>query len=203
MLKPYGYDEAQAFGEREVLELGGHHMTIMGVEETQSKNGKDMLKVYLDTASNDKQPLFFTNRYRQMPDPIDKSKKKSWPYDGTSYIMVLTKENKTNGNLKGFLTSVEDSNPGFSIVWGDNFCQSLKGKKVGAVYGLELDIYNGKEVKRHRLKYFCSDEKVDAAAIPDQSETDDWKVWKGVKAATVDPDFMSVSDSDIGELPFM
>ena len=59
MKKPNGYENTQAYGEREVLEDGGHVCVIMKVEEMTSRTGKPMVKVYLDTAPNDRQPKFF------------------------------------------------------------------------------------------------------------------------------------------------
>ena len=48
MQKPQGYDNAQAFSEFETLEKGGHVCIIKKIEETTSKSGKPMLKIYLE-----------------------------------------------------------------------------------------------------------------------------------------------------------
>lgn len=204
MNKPKGYDEAQAFGTpAEKIELGGHHMIIMKAEETTSKNGKEMLKVYLDTVSTDKQPTFFTNRWKNAPAPQDGGQKK-WPADGTVYILTTDKDGNANGRLKGFITSVEASNPGATCQWGDGLCNWLKSKRVGGVFGIELDEYQGREVERRKLKYFCADDKVDSASIPNPTETDGHKYLTGAAQHPVaDPDFMSVSDAIDGDLPFM
>ncbi|MFR0768100.1 MAG: hypothetical protein ACLSHF_14240 [[Eubacterium] siraeum] len=61
MLEPKGYNEVQEFGEYEKLAPGGHVLRILKVEETTSRNGDDMIKIYLDTDKTDKQPGFFKN----------------------------------------------------------------------------------------------------------------------------------------------
>ena len=55
--KPKTYDEININEEFEKLELGGHKGIIIKVEEyTSEVSGKTSLKVYVDTASDDKQP---------------------------------------------------------------------------------------------------------------------------------------------------
>lgn len=59
MKKPNNYENTQASGEFTPVELGGHYLIIKDVTETQSKNGKDMIRVSFDFAANDKQPGYF------------------------------------------------------------------------------------------------------------------------------------------------
>lgn len=54
MLEPKGYNKVQEFGEYEKLAPGGHVLRILKVEETTSRNGDDMIKIYLDTDKTDK-----------------------------------------------------------------------------------------------------------------------------------------------------
>ena len=42
MQKPNNYDETQAGGDFQPVELGGHKLIIKQVSETKSKAGKDM-----------------------------------------------------------------------------------------------------------------------------------------------------------------
>jgi hypothetical protein len=172
----------------------------MKVEEMVSKSGKPMIKVYLDTAPNDKQPKFFLAEYNGRQAPEDGSPKK-WPNAGTIYILIEDKDGNCNGRLKGFITAVEESNPGFSVQWGDAFAACFKGKLVGGVVGKELDEYQGKEVERHKVRYFCSIAKVPEVKPPKVIETDAWKMMTGaINPASKDPEFMTVADE---ELPFM
>ena len=58
--KPKAYDEININEEFEKLELGGHKGIIIKAEEyTSDFSGKKSLKVYVDTASDDKQPEYF------------------------------------------------------------------------------------------------------------------------------------------------
>ena len=200
MLKPKGYEEAQAFGEFEKIELGGHHMTVMAVEEMVSSKGKPMIKVSLDTALGDKQPTFFMKKYKAAQAPTDGTKKK-WPNDGTMYITTENEDGTCSSRLKGFVTAVEKSNPGFAVAWGDGFCNSLKGKAVGAVFRIEMDAYNGKAVERRKMCWFCESGKVAEQKVPEPVQTDDYQLLMGTKASAVaDPEFMTVPDE---ELPFV
>lgn len=131
MNKPNNYDTTVAYGSFPKLELGGHIMTIAKIEETVSSSGNEMIKIYLDTDKTDKQPEFFKKRYA-----ANTRKEKKWG----CVVPQLTTDPKTddaNSGFKAFITSVEESNEGFKVVWGDKFCDCFKGRKVGAVFGRE------------------------------------------------------------------
>ena len=64
MQMPKNYNETKAGGEFTPIELGGHHMVIKQVEETTSKTGKPMLKIFFDFAKNDSQPGYMTEEYK-------------------------------------------------------------------------------------------------------------------------------------------
>ncbi|MEE3409342.1 MAG: hypothetical protein VZQ95_08125, partial [Erysipelotrichaceae bacterium] len=80
---PNNYANTQIGGDYTPPELGGHHLIIKKVEETKSKNGKDMIKVFFDFAKNDVQPDFMTNEYKN-----DIRPDKKWPHAGTQYILT-------------------------------------------------------------------------------------------------------------------
>ena len=52
MNKPAGYEEAQVLGEFTPIELGGHKLVIMQVEEITASNGNQYIKVSFDTAKD-------------------------------------------------------------------------------------------------------------------------------------------------------
>lgn len=132
MQKPKDYDEVQEYGEYEKLELGGHVMKIIKIEETKSKSGNEMLMIYLDTDKSDNQPQFFKKRYDS-----DTREDKKWG----CIVYQLTEDVQTGGTnrgLKTFITAVEKSNSsGFKVQWGDKFCECFKNKLVGGVFGRE------------------------------------------------------------------
>lgn len=129
MVKPSNYDNVQEYGEFKPLELGGHICKIMSVEETKSSTGKDMLKIFLDIAEGE-QANYYAEQYK-----ADSRADKKWGC--IVYQLTEDKDGNTNRGLKTFITSVEKSNKGFTVAWGDNFTTCLKGKVIGGVFGRE------------------------------------------------------------------
>lgn len=130
MNKPNDFDRVSAYGDFQPLELGGHICVIKLVEETKSKNGKDMLVISIDTAPVDKQPGYYMEQWKQ-----DSQQDKKWGC--RVFQLVLDNEGKTNRGFKTFITAVERSNPNFQVQWGDGFAQCFKGKMIGGVFGRE------------------------------------------------------------------
>ena len=203
MQKPNNYDETQAGGEFTPVELGGHKLVIKQVNETKSKTGKDMIVVLFDFAEDDKQPGYFMEQFQN-----DIRPDKKWPNQATQYMLTEDAEGKCTRNFKTFTTCAEHSNAGFSVQWGDKFCQCFKGKKIGGVFGEQMDYYNGEEKKKRVLRWFVSLDKVADATIPDMSETKSYKEYKqGVGMPNYgtpgDDGFMNIPDNiDDSELPF-
>lgn len=199
MQKPNNYEKVQAAGEFTPLELGGHILVIKQVEEMTSKTGKPMLKVSFDTADNDKQPHYFADQFRN-----DIRPDKKWPNNGTVYIMRDDTDGNCSKNFKTFTTSVEKSNPGFQIVWGDQFCQCFKNKMVGGVFGVVHDAYNGREINKRQLRWFRSADKIEEADIPNEIETEEHKrlAFSAGTAPTDSNGFMNIPDGIDEELPF-
>lgn len=201
MQKPSNYDETQAQGEFTPVELGGHKLIIKQVSETKSKNGRDMIAVLFDFAPDDVQPGYFTDQFKN-----DIRPDKKWPNQATQYILTEDQDGKCNRSFKTFVTCVEHSNAGFTIQWGDNFGQQFKNKKVGGVFGEQMDFYNGKEVKKRIMRWFISLDKVADARIPEITESQSYKnATNGYPASARPSDngFMAIPDGiDDGELPF-
>jgi hypothetical protein len=194
MEKPKFYDEAQVLGEFTPINLGGHKLVIMQVEEVTASNGKQYLKISFDTAKDDVQPNYYSNAYKQ-----DNRDNKKW--SGTTTVFPTDYEGKTSKQFKTFCTSVEKSNAGFKIVWGDQFCNALKGKAIGGVFGEEEYLNNMNEVKTARkLFWFRSIDKVVDAEVPAKRELSDNDVDKAVGTA-ISNGFINIPDG-IDELPF-
>lgn len=191
MNKPEGYDEVKVGGDFTPAELGGHHMVIKAMREDVSSSGKKMLVVAFDFAPNDKQPGYFTDLFEK-----DIRPEKKWPNAGTQYIVTLDSEGKASRSFKGFITSVEKSN-GFEVAWDDSFCSQFKNKKVGGVFGIVEEEYNGEVKKRHKLRWFCEDDRADGAKIPDA------KLLNKTVSATPSADgFVNVPVGTPEEIPF-
>ena len=161
LVKPSNYDEIQVNQEFERLELGGHKGIIKSVEEyTSTISGNTSLKVEVDTAIDDKQPNYFQKQYDE-----NTNADKRWSSSGTKYVSLKQDENCIK-MLKAFITSVENSNNGFTYDWNKDVDQ-LKGKKVGLVFGLEeYENDKGETKTATKLTQFRSIDKVDNAKIP-------------------------------------
>ena len=161
LVKPSNYDDIQVNQEFERLELGGHKGIIKSVEEyTSTISGNTSLKVEVDTATDDKQPSYFQKQYDE-----NTNTDKRWSSSGTKYVSLKQDDNCIK-MLKAFITSVENSNNGFTYDWNKDVDQ-LKGKKVGLVFGLEeYENDKGETKTATKLTQFRSIDKVDNAKIP-------------------------------------
>ena len=157
------YDNIKT-GDFTPINLGGHHMIIKRVEEMKSKSGKDMLKVAFDFAPTDAQKNYFADQFAS-----DIRPDKKWPNSGISYVVATDDTGNTSRSFKTFITSVEESNPGFMVNWCDGaaFVNQFVGKKIGGVFGKVEDEYNGERKLKTNLRWFCADQKADNAKVPD------------------------------------
>ena len=167
MNKPNNYKNTQAGGNFEQIELGGHYMGLVKVEETTTKvTGKPMLVVYLDTLSNDKQPNFFSTRYKK-----DTRPEKKWGC--IHYIVTEDNEGNCSRSFKSFCAALEESNKGFQMPWGTDFQKTLAGKYIGGVFGEEEYESQTGDIKMSRkIRYFCDINKVKEQKIPKQKLLD-------------------------------
>lgn len=155
MKKPTNYDTTEVTGEFTPLKPGGHICKIMQVKETKSKSGLDMLEISLDIAEGE-QKDYYAKAYRS-----DTRTDKKWGC--VVYLVVDESTDYGVKNLKTFTTSVEKSNNGFSIAWGDNFAKCFANKLVGGVFGREQYLNNSNEVKwSTKCKWFRSVESIRA-----------------------------------------
>lgn len=159
--KPNKYEEVQVNQEFERLELGGHKGVIKNVEEyTSTISSNTSLKVEVDTANDDKQPNYYQKQFDE-----NTNMDKKWSTGATKYVSLKDDENCIK-MLKAFITSVENSNNGFTYDWNKDINQ-LKGKKVGLVFGLEeYTKQDGTIGLATKLNQFRSIDKVDNAKIP-------------------------------------
>lgn len=121
--------EPKEFGEFETLELGGHEIVILDAREHTSEfSGNTSLKISVDIAGNDKQAGFFKKQYDD-----DKRQEKKWPSGAVRYVSLKDEQIEY---LKGFITSLENSNPNFKFNTNGTW-EQLKGLKCAGQFGLE------------------------------------------------------------------
>lgn len=193
MQKPNNYDNTQVAGEFTPISAGGHHLIIKKVEETKSSTGKPMIIVAFDTAAGDIQPGYFSKQFSE-----DIRPDKKWPRTGRQYIVSEDNNGSCSKNFKSFITSVEKSNNGFVTQWGDTFADQFKNKRIGGVFGIVENEYQGKISKRTELRWFCADDKVETANIPDPKLLPNDNV---TSSATI-KDFVNVPENAEEEIPF-
>lgn len=131
MIKPTDWENTQAYGDFEPLELGGHICKIMSVEEMKSRSSKDMIKISLDIAEGE-QAGYFAEQYRK-----DNRQDKKW---GCIVYQLLEDSNgNTHRGFKTFVNAVEKSNNDFNSneIWDERFCNYFKNKLIGGVFGRE------------------------------------------------------------------
>ena len=162
MNKPVNY-ESTSTGDFIPVTPGGHHLIIKQVKETKSKSGKDMLVVAVDMAPNDIQPMYFSKMFEE-----DIRPDKKWPHAGTIYVVSTDNKGQCTKNFKTFITSFEHSN-NTQTVWGDGpqFTNQFSGKRIGGVFGIVEEEYNGERKKRCLHRWFCDDSKADSVKAPD------------------------------------
>ena len=186
MLKPKDYDRVAASLTFEPLALGGHACIIKGVEADFAKPlSRRELKVAIDIAGEDPQAGYYQERF----DNDDRANKK-WPC--IAYIVTEDKDGNCSRSLAGFVTSVEESNPGFSFPWDDT--KFLKGKKVGGVFGQEEYMNDkGEKKKATKLFWFCSVDRAKDAKVPKLKE---------LKAATSTANTTNWQNINADDIPF-
>ena len=200
--KPSNWDAVEVMEfDYTPIELGGHKGIIMKAEEyTSPQSGKTSLKVYVDTASDDKQPEYFKKQYEN-----DTRIDRKYPNRAIKYVPLGEEENQVK-MLKAFITAYENSN-GCQFDWGKDW-EQLKGKKIGLVFGPEEYINQNGDLKlNNKLREFRSIDKVDNVKIPKVKKLDnsyvDYEEYINSKNSSNEPfsDFGNIVEiSD--ELPF-
>lgn len=195
MIKPNNYENVQT-GDFMPADPGGHHMIIKQVKEQTSRSGKQMLVVAVDFAPNDRQPLYFSKLFEG-----DTRPEKKWPHAGTIYVVSTDNNGQCSKNFKTFITSFEKSN-GVQATWGEGaaFLKQFAGKKIGGVYGIVEEEYNGERKKRSLLRWFCEDSKAESSRVPEPKLMDQGAA--PVPAGTTDASGFTPVEIPTDELPF-
>ena len=173
--------EAKEFGEFENLELGGHEIVILDAREHKSEfSGNISLKISVDISGNDKQKGFFKKQYDE-----NTSADKKWPTGAVKYRSL---KDEQLSYLKGFITSLEKSNPGFKFNKKGTW-EQLKNLKLAGQFGLEeYKKQDGTIGTATKLVQFRSLDKLKDIKIPKVKKLDgslveyeDYKETKTVK----------------------
>jgi len=162
MNKPADWDSIPETIEFKPIGLGGHKMEIKHISRNE-RSGYVIYDLSLDTSSDDVQPLYFTEAYY-----ANTKENKRW---GCIFgVFVNDSDGNTNRSFKAFITSIEKSNPGFSVPWGADqttFIESFRGKSIGAVFGeREFFSSNGAKKMMREVRYIRSTDGITEVGIP-------------------------------------
>lgn len=158
-LKLWEETEAKENGEFENIELGGHETVIMKASlYTSPVTENTSLRICVDIAGNEKHKGYFKKQFDN-----NTLKDKKWSNNATRYLS-LKKENLAY--TKGFITSVEKSNPGFKFDTSKGW-EQLNNLKIASVFGLEEFIkQDGSIGTTTKLVQFRSIDKLNDITIP-------------------------------------
>lgn len=218
MKKFSNYDqvEAKEFTTYEKLELGGHYCRILDVKEEtfQGKEGPfSQLLIKYDTDSNDKQPGYYANRFKQDAEKDAMSAK--WK---GYYRLYIPKDDGTENDertkiaFKTFITSIEKSNNGYDWEKADWDEKTLVGKKFIGIFGIrEFENPQGIVVHFTDCRFIRSTEgDIEKISIPKVKLVDgsfiDYEEWlekqeeKSEQEGKFQENIMDDSNSD--DLPF-
>ena len=184
------------------ISLGGDKVIIMKAEEyTSDFSGKKSLKVYVDTASDDKQPEYFKKQYEN-----DTRIDRKYPNGAIKYVPLGEEESQVK-MLKSFITAYENSN-GCQFDWNKDW-EQLTGKKIGIVFGQEeYTSQDGTTKLATKLNQFRSIDKVDNVKIPKVKKLDgtyvDYEEYINSKNSSNEPfsDFVNTVEFSENDFPF-
>lgn len=192
MEKPKNYDETvAATGEFEKLALGGHICKIKEAKIEKSKAGNEMLVIAFDIADGENKG-FYQRRFEIAKKFNEKAK-----WSGIHRILLNDKQGNCSRYLKGFITSIENSNNGFQFNWDE---KTLKDKLFGGVFGREQYKNQMGEIKwTTKLRFVRSIRSIDNADIPEDKLLKITGINDNGKATT-DGEYITIDDDE--ELPF-
>ena len=149
--------EAKGMEDFRAMKIGAYECVIKeaGVH-TNEQSGKKTFRVAVDIASGE-----FKNYYQQRYDS-NTSMDKKWDNNAVRYLAF---EGDNVAYFKGFITAVENSNPGYKWNWEE---ETLVNKKIGGIFLYEE--YENQEGKRNvkvRLNKFRSLDKLKDAFVSD------------------------------------
>lgn len=135
--KPTNWENVQEFAERKTLPLDAYVCKIKKAVLQNNTYG-DQLCILFDISEGD-YARYYSEEYE-----ANTAQEKKWK--GVLRLFLPTndgsdKDEWTKRTLKGFVTAVERSNPGYVWNWNE---QSLAGRTVGIMMRNEEWAYNGK-----------------------------------------------------------
>ena len=191
--------EAKGMEDFKALPIGAYECIIRKAEVyTNIKTGKESFKVEVDIASGEYKG-YFQKRFDN-----NNNSTKTWDNNSTRYLAF---EGDNTAYFKGFITCVENSNPGYKWDWDET---KLTGKRVCGVYQYEeYEKQDGSRAVKVRLSKFRSLDKMKDIDVNDSvrmlngsyMSIDDYNE-KNEKSTAEEIFGSSIVETDSGDLPF-
>ena len=149
--------EAKGMEDFKALPIGAYECVIKDARVNHNKEtGKNTFKVSIDIASGEYKD-YFLKRYNN-----NTNTDKKWDNNAVRYLGY---EGDNASYFKGFLTSVENSNPGYKWDWNE---EKLAGKKICGVFQYEeYEKQDGSKAVKVRLNKFRSLDKMKDIEVSD------------------------------------
>lgn len=163
MEKIENWDKVEAKGMEDFksLPVGAYECVIKDARINENEmTGKKTFKVSIDIASGEYKD-YFLKRYQN-----NNMQDKKWDNNAVRYLGY---EGDNVAYFKGFITCVENSNPGYKWDWDET---KLKGKKICGVFQYEeYEKQDGTKAVKVRLNKFRSLDKMKDIEVSDNVRT--------------------------------
>lgn len=165
IIKDFDKVEPKGMDDFKALPIGAYECVIKDARiNLNSESGKKTLKISVDIAKGEYQD-YYLKRYNN-----NTNTDKRWDNNACKFLGI---EGDSIPFLKGFLTSVENSNPGYKWNWDET---TLKGKKICGVFQYEeYEKQDGSKAVKVRLNKFRSMDKMKDIEVSDSVKTLDGK----------------------------
>lgn len=157
IIKNFDKVEAKGMDDFKPLPIGAYECTIVIARENKNEeSGKTTFKAGVDIASGE-----YKNYFKKMYDNDSRIDKK-WNNNAIRYLAF---EGDNVAYFKGFLTCVENSNPGYKWNWDE---KTLINKKICGVFQYEeYERQDGTKGVKVRLSKFRSLDKIKEIEVSD------------------------------------
>lgn len=193
--------EAKGMEDFKSLPIGAYECVIRGAKvHTNPQTGKESFKVAVDIASGEYKG-YFQKRFNN-----NNNADKKWDNNATRYLAF---QGDNSAYFKGFITCVENSNPGYKWDWDET---KLTNKKICGVFQYEeYEKQDGSRAVKVRLSKFRSLDKIKET---NENLSDNVRLLNGSyisiddynerhENATAEEIFgSSIVETDTGDLPF-
>lgn len=200
MIKKFDGFEEKANVTTSQLPAGCYVIKILGVKYVEGAAVSDKIEMRVDIEEGDLKG-FFQQQFDASTDEDKRWKGKAtiWLPDGSN----SDADKRSVRNFNAFAAYLANANPGYHWDWNE---QSLKGKKIGAAFRKEHNVFEGREVSYTSFAWFCDADEVRSGKAKTPAE----KYRNGATgspapaaaSAPMAEGFMSIPDTQEEDIPF-